>query len=136
MIKIDPEKRITLYNRDFDEMRGMLDGTIQQIIPMMLSRHMDTGTITLKIDIGLQKTVVKDAGATMGTRPAINPKIGYKIGFVMQSKTEEKGDVIPKGSDELVVGDDGAFYLVSREEASGQLSMFSSYDEYLREAMA
>ena len=35
-IKIDPEKQITLYNRDFDEMRRVLDSMIQSIFPRML----------------------------------------------------------------------------------------------------
>lgn len=133
-IKIDPEKRITLYNRDFDDMRSVLDGTIQNIIPQMLNRDMNAGSITLKIDIGLVKTVIRDKNAMMGTRPAVNPEISFRIGYVMQQKAEEKGDIIPKGSDELLMGDDGAFYLVSQEEASGQLSVFDSYDEYLQEA--
>lgn len=129
-IKIDEEKRIHLYNRDFDEMRNTLDITLQQTMAQMLGKGMDSGTITLKIDIGFERDVVKDDNAQSGERPAIHPEIDYKISFTMQQKGNVDGEIIPKGSDELLVDDNGGFYLVSREEASGQLSMFNSWDEY------
>lgn len=129
-IKIDPEKKIHLYNRDFDEMRNVLDVTLQQTMKQMMAKDMDAGTITLKIDIGFQKDVVHDDNAPSGTRPAIHPEVDYKINFTMQQKGSVDGEIISKGSDELLVDDNGDFFLVSREEASGQLSMFNSWDEY------
>lgn len=133
-IKIDPEKQITLYNRDFDEMRRVLDSMIQSIFPRMLDKGMDAASITLKIDFALAKAEIADNNAALGTRPAIHPEVGYKLSVTMQSKDEDKGQIIPYGSDELLMDDDGNFFLVSREEASGQLSMFNSWDEY-REAL-
>jgi hypothetical protein len=130
--KIDKEKRIHLYNRDFDEMRNMLDITIQQVIARMLGKEMDSGSITLKIDIGLERDVVRDGNAQSGERPAIHPEMDYKITFVMQQKDSIDGEIIPKGSDELVADGNGSFFLVSKEEASGQLSMFNGWDEYAR----
>ena len=45
----------------------------------------------------------------------------------MQSKAEKRDDVVGKGH-ELVKG--GAdYYIVTKEEASGQLNMFNGYDE-------
>lgn len=130
--KIDAEKRIHLYNRDFDEMRNALDITLQQTLARMLGKEMDSGSITLKIDIGLERDVVRDDNAQSGERPAIHPEMDYKITFTMQQKGGIDGEIIPKGSDELVVDGNGAFFLVSKEEASGQLSMFNGWDEYAR----
>lgn len=129
-VRIDPEKKIHLYNRDFDEMRSSLDTTLQRTMAQMLGKDMDSGSITLKIDIGFERDVVRDDNAQSGERPAIHPEIDYKISFTMQQKGSVDGAIIPKGSDELLVDDNGDFFLVSREEASGQLSMFNSYDEY------
>lgn len=131
-IKIDPAKKIHLYNRDFDEMRNALDTVLQQTMARMLGKEMDSGSITLKIDIGFSRDVIKDDNADTGTRPAIHPEIDYKINFSMQQKGSVDGEIIPMGSDELLVDDNGDFFLVSREEASGQLSMFNTWDEFAR----
>ena len=129
-IKMDPEKKIHLYNRDFDEMRNVLDVTLQRTIARMLSKDMNTGSITLKIDIDLDKTEIADDNAPTGTRPAIHPEVDYKITFEIKQKDSVDGAIIPKGSDELLMDDDGNFFLASKEEASGQLSMFNTWDEY------
>ena len=69
-IKIDPSKRITLYNHEFSEMRQALDTTIQTTLKAMIAREMDAAGIALKINIDLIKTVVKDDNAPTGTREA------------------------------------------------------------------
>lgn len=129
-MRIDAEKKLHLYNRDFDEMRNLLDTSIQQIFGQMISRRIDAGAITLKIDFNVERRVVMDNNAPTGEREAINPEVTYKIGINMQQKASMDGDIIPKGSDELLIGDDKSYYLVSREEASGQLCMFNNWDEY------
>ncbi|MBQ8962183.1 MAG: hypothetical protein IJ089_07535 [Clostridia bacterium] len=130
-IKLDPEKKIHLYNRDFDEMRSMLDIVIRKTMAKLLGKQLDSASITLKIDIDLNRDVIADDNAPSGERPAIHPEIDYKINSTMQEKFGTDGDIIPKGSDELLVDEDGEFFLVSKEEASGQLSMFNTYDEYV-----
>jgi len=130
-IKLDPEKRIHIGNRDFDEMRVMLDRVLQQTMNKMLDKELDSGAITLKITIDLNRDVINDNNAPMGTRPAIHPEMDYKVGAMVQEKFGTDGEIIPKGSDELLVDDNGDFFLVSKEEASGQLSMFNTYDEYI-----
>jgi len=130
-IKLDPEKRIHIGNRDFDEMRVMLDRVLQQTMNKMLDKELDSGAITLKITIDLNRDVINDNNAPMGTRPAIHPEMDYKVGAMVQEKFGTDGEIIPKGSDELLVDDNGGFFLVSKEEASGQLSMFNTYDEYI-----
>jgi hypothetical protein len=129
-IKIDPEKKIHLYNRDFDEMRNMLDITLQKTLAQMLAKNMDSAAVTLKIDINLMRDMVDDENANTGLRPAIHPEVGYKVGYTIQQKGGTDGDIIPRGSDELLVDGEGNFFLVSAQEASGQLSMFNTYDEF------
>lgn len=132
-IQLDPEKKISLYNRDCDEMRSVLDKAMQNVMKVMLRKGLDSSAITLKINIDLNRDIVNDDNADLGTRPAIHPEMDYKITFVMQEKGSVDGDIIPKGSDELLVDDNGDVFLTSKEEASGQLSMFNSYDEYLED---
>lgn len=134
MIKLDPEKQITLYNRDFDAMRDSLDKAIRQIIADMILKDMDAGRIGLTIDISLVKSFTVDSNADSGMRPCINPEVNYKIGTAMQQKDETKGNIIPAGRDELLTDGNGNFFLVTPEEASGQLSLFDTWDEYAREA--
>ena len=134
-MRIDPEKKLHLYNRDFDEMRGELDASIQRIFGQMIGRGMDSGKISLTLDFTLNRNVILDNNAQTGEREAINPEVTYKIAVAMQRKEDIKGDIIPCGSDELLMDDSGSFYLVSKEEASGQLCMFNGWDEY-RRAMA
>lgn len=126
---IDIEKQITLYHRDFDIMRAELDKAIQNTLAKMIGKGADEGTITLKIAIKFDRDEVRNSDGTH--RPAIHPSIGYKIGTVLQFKEDDSGDIVPYGSDELLTDGNGKFYVVSREEAAGQLSMFSTYEEYL-----
>ena len=60
--------------------------------------------------------------------------MAYKVSTELKSKEEAKGSVVSLGDKkELLVDDSGRFFLVSSEEASGQLSMFNSFDEYVEE---
>jgi len=130
-IQIDPTKRFDLSAPCFDDMRRDLSITIDRILPRMRDKRMNAASIALKIDIVTDETVVKDNNAPMGERPALIPDISYKLSVTMQTKGETKGDIVSAKSDkELLMDDIGRYYLVSKEEASGQLSMFNSYDEY------
>ena len=51
-IKIDPEKQITLYNKEFDIMRNDLDVAIQKTLPKMFHKGINLASVTLKIEIG------------------------------------------------------------------------------------
>lgn len=129
---IDPEKQISLYNRDFDIMRAELDRSIQDTLGQMVDKGADEGSITLKISIRLDRGEIRNSDGTH--RPAIHPSIGYKVGTVLQFKSDDSGAIIPPGSDELLTDGNGKFFLVSREEAAGQLSIFNTWDEYFKEA--
>lgn len=130
-IKIDPEKRVTLYSKEFDEMRNSLDIAIREAMETMNAKGINTGSVGLKIDMAFAKMTVADDNAQTGERPSLKAVITFKIGTVLQQKGEYKGKVLSLGDNkELLVDDTGKFFLVSGEEASGQLSMFNSWDEF------
>ena len=136
-IKIDPAKKITLYNPEFDEMRNDLDVTLRNTLKSMLALNMTSATVGLKIDIELIKEVVKDDNAPTGQREAMKPEISARTVAAMQKRLDKKCKVIGKASNvEVLVDDTGEFFFVTKEEASGQLSMFNSYDEFLDAAQA
>ena len=82
--------------------------------------------------VSTMKDVINDNNAPMGTRPAMNIEIGADVNYSIQSKGSCKVDVINKAAQkEIVMDDNGTHHIVSRDEASGQLSMFNNYDEYI-----
>lgn len=127
MMHIDPKKRLSLYSPHFDEMRRDLDAYITRMFHIMEAKDTKAGTIALKIDFAVLEEQVKCENSPTGIREAKIPHIGYKLVLSMQSKAEKRDDVVGKGH-ELVKG--GAdYYIVTKEEASGQLNMFNGYDE-------
>lgn len=130
-IKIDSNKKVTLYNPEFNEMRNALDTTLQTTLKSMIAKNMTGATIGLKIDISLIKQVIKDDNAQTGQREALRPDINARIVAAMQQRVDKKVGVIGKTSNvELLVDDTGDFFFVTKEEASGQLCMFNSWDEF------
>lgn len=89
---------------------------------------MSAATIGLKIDIQTIHKTIKDDNAPVGQREALVPDITYKVALTLQAKADTKGNIVRSGH-ELIRDDDGSFYIVTTEEASGQLSMFNGYDE-------
>ena len=135
-IKIDPSKKLTLYSQEFDEMRNNLDQTLQTTLKAMIAKNMDAAAIGLKINVELIKVDLADDNAPTGTRPAMKPEISARIVAAMQQRVDKKCNVIGRASKkEILIDDDGNMCLVSEEEASGQLSMFNSYDEYVEETV-
>ena len=133
-IKIDPEKQITLYNKEFDVMRNDLDVAIQRTLPKMFKKGINLASVTLKIEIGTIKQDITDNNAPTGTREQVKVAMAYKVSTELKAKDEAKGNVVSLGDKkELLVDDSGRFFLVTSEEASGQLSMFNSFDEYVEE---
>ena len=134
-IKIDSNKKVTLYNHEFDEMRNALDMTLQTTFKSMLAKNMTGASIGLKIDITLMRQVLKDDNAPTGQREALRPDISARIVAAMQQRVDKKVGVVGKTSNvELLVDDTGDFFFVTKEEASGQLSMFNSWDEFAQSA--
>ena len=130
-INFAKDAKISIYNPAFDVMRNELDINLNGVIAEMVEKDMSSGSVTLKIEVTTSKDIINDDNAPMGTRPAMNIEIDADVSSVIQKKGKTKVDVITRGHQkELVMDDCGQFFIVSREEASGQLSMFNSYDEY------
>ena len=127
MMNIDPNKKLSLSSPLFDKMRSDLDIYIQRIIPTMEAKGTLAGTIALKIDFAILEDEVKCENSPTGKREALVPHIGYKLTMTMQSKAERKENVVGTGHE--VIQDGTAYYIVTKEEASGQLNMFNGYDE-------
>jgi hypothetical protein len=130
-IQFDKDSKVSIYNPLFDVARNELDIILNGVISEMIEKDMNSGSVTLKIDISTSKDIINDDNASMGTRPAMNIEIDADVSHMIQSKGKTKVDIITRGHQkELVMDDNGELRIVSREEASGQLSMFNSWDEY------
>lgn len=125
----DNNKRLSLNSPYFDKMRLDMDAAIHGAVNSMLCKEINSGTVALKLDISLIPRTIPDDNAPTGTRDALPIKIAYKVAVTLQSKAELKDDVVNDLNHELVQDDTKAFFIVSTEEASGQLNMFNSYDE-------
>ena len=131
VITFDKDTRISIYNPAFDVTRNELDIRLRDVISEMVEKDQSSGSVTLKIDISTTKAMIDDDNAPTGTRPSMSIEIEADVSHMIQSKGKTKVDVINRGHQrELVMDDSGVLHIVSREEASGQLSMFNSYDEY------
>lgn len=75
---------------------------------------------------------MKCENSPTGEREALIPTINYKIAMTLQSKAENKGYVVSGGHEVVQEGSD--YYIVTKEEAGGQLNMFNGYDETLEES--
>ena len=128
MMIIDHKKAVTLESPHFDTMRNDLNRYIGSALRAMDEKKMSSAAIGLKIDIVTTHKTIRDENAPMGEREALIPDITYKIAMTLQAKADSKGDVVRTGH-ELVKDDTGSYYILTTEEASGQLSMFNDYDE-------
>lgn len=133
-IDFNKDAEISLYNRDFDPARNELNARLQSVIAEMIAKDLNSGSVTLKIDIGTKSVIANDPDAPTGERPAMLLEIEADVSSVIQQKEKAKCAVAVAGQKELVMDSDGRVFMVSPQEASGQLSMFNSWDEY-REAL-
>lgn len=104
MLQIDKNKEFRLESAIFDQMKKDLAMYIQMTPGVMDHRNADSASITLKIDVSNEETVVRDDNAPTGKRKAVIPNVTYKLTMSMQAKAERKGDVVRAGH-ELVQDD-------------------------------
>ena len=128
MMMFDSKKRVNLDSPHFDSMKTDLNRYIFAALKAMDEKNMSAATIGLKIDIQTIHKTIKDDNAPVGQREALVPDITSKVALTQQAKADTKGNNVRSGH-ELIRDDDGSFYIVTTEEASGQLSMFNGYDE-------
>lgn len=125
------KKRISLSNPFFDEMKTKLDAYIQEILPAMERKDSMKGSVSLKIDFCVVEDVIRCENSPTGIRKAKTPNITYKITMNVQSKSEHKDTIIGRGYE--VIEDEDGSYIITQEEASGQLNMFNEFDEFQKE---
>lgn len=129
MLIVDNSKKVSLYSTYFDKMREDLDTAILKAIAAMNTKDVDSGSVSLKIDFSIIKVAVFDKFKS-ATRRAIYPDINYKVTLTVQSKGEAKGDITNKNH-ELVMDENGEYFIVTKGEADGQLNMFDSSGEVI-----
>lgn len=129
---LDSSKQFSLQSPYFDKMRKELDAYISKAFSIMDKKEMNASKISLTIDIITDKAQVNDERAPLGVREAVLPRIDYKIGFRTEAKAEHK-DAVGGAGHEVVRDDYGNYYVLSKEEASGQMSIFNGFDEVDKE---
>ena len=104
-------------------MRAELDGAIREVIRIMDTRSIGSGRINLAISIQSLRYGRPDECAESGMRDVQIPEIKYALTMDVHSKGRTRGTI--SGSDnELIRGENGDYYIISRKEAEGQTSMF------------
>ena len=129
----DRDAKVSIYNPVFDVTRNELDIALKDAVTEMVEKNMTGSSVTLKIDISTIKEAVAEKSSQMGYRGSMSIEIDAKVAYELKYKNEVKLDVVKKDK-ELVLDHDGQYYMVSHDEAAGQLSMFNNWDEY-KEAM-
>lgn len=125
------KKRISLSNPFFDEMKSKLDVYIQEILPAMERKDSMSGSVSLKIEFQVIKDKIHCENSPTGIREAKMPNVTYKILMDVRSKAEHKDTIIGRGYE--VIEDEDGLYIITQEEASGQLNMFNEFDEFQKE---
>ena len=83
--------RFTLDAAALANMRSDFNAMLIHTVKGMMDKSSNTATLTLKLDIELQRTTVIDKTALDGVRDVIMPRFAHKVSSVMQTKLEEKG---------------------------------------------
>lgn len=125
---IDESKKINLDNFHFRNMMADLNDRIEKAVPEIEEKGAAGMKITLNINIELMHGTKVDDNAPTGEREYIMPCVDYKIVQKMEFKDESNGILV--GHNEEIIRDiDGNYYLMTAEEASGQLSIFDYEEE-------
>lgn len=117
------DNRVSLDGAMFSAMRAELDGAIREVIRIMDTRSIGSGRINLAISIQSLRYGRPDERAESGMRDVQIPEIKYALTMDVHSKARARG-VISGSDNELIRGENGDYYIISRKEAEGQTSMF------------
>ena len=98
-------QELTLECELFNEFREALDTAIKNCMRQMVSKRLNTGTISGKIEITLMED--QDENGEVIFHPEIEPDVAVKIGAKGNIKCQKKVGIIMKCSpDGFVVGTD------------------------------
>jgi len=125
---ISKNKRVSLDSEHFEMMRWELDNAIRTAVNAMDTKEIGSGKINLSISLSHLRTYRADAREADGVRSACVPEIKYKLTMNISSKGTTTG-VIAGTNDELVKDGKGNYYIISKQEADGQIGMFEEAEE-------
>ena len=128
-VKFDENTKLSIYNPVFEVTRNELNIALKDAVAEMIAKGMTGSSVTLKIDISAIREAIVEPHTSMGSREGISIEINAKVAYELKYKNEVKLDVV-NGDRELVLDPAGQYYMVSHEEAAGQLSFFSNWDAY------
>ena len=117
-------EKMSINSHMFDETRRCVDITISNMLQNMIEKNVETGTITLKILIDLDKkesTYLAPDGETVITDRVIMPHVEWKVGSAMKLELKTDGN-LPLLNQALTFNKDtGTWELY---DCSNQLSLF------------
>ena len=128
-VKFDENTKLSIYNPVFEVTRNELNIALKDAVAEMIAKGMTGSSVTLKIDISAIREAIVEPHTSMGSREGISIEINAKVAYELKYKNEVKLDVV-NGDRELVLDPAGQYYMVSHEEAAGQLSFFGNWDAY------
>lgn len=120
---METEKKLDIFNPQFEKMVGDINLTMQKLLRNMIEKGSYEGKITVGIDVSLSEEFVPDMKSENEMRRVLNPKFSHKVGSVMQLKTENKGDIINKDM-ELVFDEESGEYVLRPVTNVDQMSVF------------
>ncbi len=114
---------IEMNSTVFQKMRTDFDRLLSRTIRCLLEKNSSTATVSLKLDIELERITLIDEHSDTGTKEVITPRFSHKVSSVMQIKQEEKG--ASDGMYELTFDDVACLYAV--REFGGDQTTFEQY---------
>lgn len=121
------EQNLHIIDSAFDKMRADTDSTLQALLKNMIEKGSFEGKVSISIDVELIPDFIPnyDPAIEGETRRVLIPKIGHKVGSVMQIKNEMKGDTNFEGM-EIVFDEESGEYILKPITNTAQTSIFDA----------
>lgn len=90
------ENKMSIKSPMFDEALRCVDLTLTNMLKNMIEKKVETGTITLKILVDLDKkesTYLDSDGETVITDSVVMPHVEWKVGSAMKLELKTDGDL-------------------------------------------
>lgn len=82
---------IDIYSEAFEQLRDDFNAVLARTIATMMDKDSHEASLTVKLNIGLNRFPIIDDSAPDGMRDTIQPEFSHKVSSVMQIKQEEQG---------------------------------------------
>lgn len=118
-------KELNINSDVFIEAREKFDAVLKKLLKNMIKSNSTTGSITLKVDVGLTTETIPDITALRsGEREIKIPSFDFKISSQVAVKDEDKGFSDPRM--ELVFDPTNNTYILKHIADTDQRSIFDS----------